>query len=56
MNEIDKNIMHFEAAQFPDTFMNVVNSLGFESPPGAPIGSDAHVLHDHTYCCQMFPN
>jgi len=25
--------------------------LGFKNPPGGKIGSDKHVLNDHTYCC-----
>ena len=28
-----------------------VRSVGFEKPPGGSIGSDFHVLQDHTNCC-----
>lgn len=27
--------------------------MGFDVPPGAKLGSDSHVLNDHTYCCQI---
>ena len=31
----------------------IVTPVGFEVPPGAEIGSETHILNDHTYCCQM---
>jgi len=37
----------------PFTKKGIVNSLGFDKPPGAEKGSDAHVLNEHTYCCQL---
>lgn len=54
----EKNIMYFEPGQFPDIIGNlgtksIVNALGFKTPPGGKIGSDTHVLNEHTYCCQM---
>lgn len=55
-------IMWFE----PNTFPNVIGMpfgggkvpgiiipAGFTEPPGAEIGSQNHVLNDHTYCCQL---
>ena len=47
--------MWFEPFQFPDEigiFGGQVLHVGFETPPGGEIGSDVHVLNDHTYCCQ----
>jgi len=34
----------------------MVHKLGFDTPPGGKIGSDQHVLNDHTYCCQLAPD
>lgn len=52
-----KNIMFFEPGQFPDEQgvgpTGIVNRLGFRTPPGGELGSDAHVLNDHSYCCQL---
>lgn len=48
--------MWFEPGQYPDTLGvlgGAVIPVGFEKPPGAEIGSDLHVLNDHSYCCQM---
>ena len=52
------NILWFEPGQFPDedgitTLVNFVFDLGFDVPPGGEVGSDKHVLNDHTYCCQL---
>lgn len=33
--------------------MSDVRHVGFVMPPGGSIGSDFHVLQDHTYCCQL---
>lgn len=55
-NNNPDNIMMFEPAQSSDIiqkFGGIVNHLGFTVPPGGEIGSDKHVLNDHTYCCQM---
>jgi endoglycosylceramidase len=52
----ENNIMWFEPSQFPDEIGilgGLVRSLGFITPPGGEIGSDKHVLNDHSYCCQM---
>lgn len=32
---------------------DIVNKLGFKTPPGGEIGSANHVLNDHSYCCQL---
>ena len=48
--------MWFEPVPFPDEvgfLSGYVFPVGFEAPPGAAIGSDKHVLNDHTYCCQL---
>lgn len=58
--------MFFEPATFPDvlgTFWphwrpfsernGIVNELGFTSPPGGRVGSNAHILNEHSYCCQL---
>lgn len=29
----------------------IVTPVGFEVPPGGEIGSETHILNDHTYCC-----
>jgi hypothetical protein len=55
-NNNPNNIMMFEPSQFPDTvsaFGGIINSIGFDTPPGGEIGSDKHVLNDHMYCCVM---
>ena len=64
-SSVDKNIMFFEAATFPDivgTFWphwpydernGLVNKVGFTSPPGGKVGSDAHILNEHSYCCDL---
>jgi len=31
----------------------IVVPVGFDVPPGGEIGSNKHVLNDHTYCCSM---
>ena len=54
-----EKIMFFEPGQFPDElgvkigswYLNMVHKLGFDTPPGGKIGSEKHVLNDHTYCC-----
>lgn len=55
--------MYFEPAQVPDIYggftgldVNLINKLGFDTPPGGEIGSPYHVLNDHTYCCQISPS
>ena len=57
--------MFFESSQFPDSLslgmgkFQIVESfdrLGFKNPPGGKIGSDKHVLNDHTYCCALEPS
>ena len=48
--------MWFEPVPFPDEvgfLSGYVFPVGFETPPGGDIGSDKHVLNDHTYCCQL---
>ena len=49
--------MWFEPPQFPDYVggmgMEHVFGVGFETPPGGEIGSNRHVLNDHTYCCEL---
>ena len=48
--------MWFEPVPFPDEvgFMSgYVFDVGFKTPPGGEIGSNKHVLNDHTYCCQL---
>lgn len=27
--------------------------MGFKAPPGGNIGSNKHIVNDHTYCCQL---
>jgi len=53
----DKNVMFFMPGQIGDvlgvTKRGIVNTLGFDAPPGGDIGSDQHVLNDHSYCCQL---
>jgi hypothetical protein len=53
----DRNsVMWFEPASFPDeigVLSGIVIPVGFLTPPGAEIGSQNHVLNDHTYCCQL---
>ena len=58
-----ESIMYFEPGQFPDILVsipgidvNIINPLGFPSPPGGDFGSPYHVLNDHTYCCQVAPS
>jgi len=51
--------MWFEPVPFPDeigVMQGLVFPVGFEVPPGAQIGSNKHVLNDHTYCCQLSGN
>ena len=46
--------MWFEPVQEPDVLGvlgGLVFHVGFEKPPGGDIGSNRHVLNDHTYCC-----
>ena len=48
--------MWFEPVPMPDeigVLSGYVFPVGFETPPGGEIGSDKHVLNDHTYCCQL---
>ena len=56
-NDSDKNQqMWFEPVPFPDEMgflKGFVFPVGFEVPPGGDIGSNRHVLNDHTYCCQL---
>ena len=50
--------MWFEPTPFPDQIglMKGFNfPVGFQSPPGADLGSSVHVLNDHTYCCARNP-
>lgn len=52
----NKTQMWFEPVPFPDEagVMNgFVFDVGFKTPPGGEIGSNMHVLNDHTYCCQL---
>ena len=51
-----KQQMWFEPVPFPDevgVLSGMVFHVGFDVPPGGEIGSDKHVLNDHTYCCQL---
>jgi len=48
--------MWFEPVPLPDevgVLSGFVFPVGFKTPPGGEIGSDKHVLNDHTYCCQL---
>lgn len=48
--------MWFEPVPFPDEvgyLSGFVFPVGFQSPPGGDLGSNKHVLNDHTYCCQL---
>lgn len=49
--------MFFEPGMYGDMLpfgkTGIVETLGFATPPGAEKGSDAHVLNEHTYCCQL---
>ena len=50
----EDSIMWFEPGQYPDEIGilgGIVRPVGFEKPPGGEIGSNKHVLNDHTYCC-----
>ena len=53
----DENaLMWFEPVVHPDIMPHnggLVFPVGFETPPGGKIGSDKHILNDHTYCCQL---
>ena len=52
----DKAVMWFEPPPQPDTLPvdgGTVAHVGFQTPPGAQIGSPNHVLNEHTYCCAM---
>ena len=47
-------IMWFEPVVHPDITAEEpahVYPVGFDTPPGADIGSSKHILNDHTYCC-----
>ena len=49
-------IMWFEPVVHPDITAEEpahVYPVGFDTPPGADIGSSKHILNDHTYCCQL---
>ena len=51
-----KQQMWFEPVPSPDEMgigPGFVFPVGFKTPPGGEIGSNTHVLNDHTYCCQM---
>jgi len=51
-----ESLMWFEPATFPDvskSFGGIITEVGFQTPPGGEIGSNKHVLNDHTYCCQL---
>jgi endoglycosylceramidase len=51
--------MWFEPVPFPDEagiLSGYVFPVGFQSPPGGDMGSNKHVLNDHTYCCQLSSN
>ena len=50
------SIMWFEPVQETDVLGilgGLVFEVGYQTPPGGDIGSDRHVLNDHTYCCQL---
>lgn len=50
------SVMWFEPGQFPDNLPimgGITTPVGFQTPPGGEIGSNTHVLNDHTYCCQI---
>lgn len=56
------NAMWFEPVQVPDEIPSPDGEhggwqfpVGFTTPPGADIGSNKHVLNDHTYCCVLNP-
>lgn len=52
-------IMFFEPAEFPDEvgiLGGFVFHLGFTEPPGGTGNKTAHILNDHTYCCQLSPD
>jgi len=52
----EDSIMWFEPATFPDVISNfggIITAAGFKVPPGGQIGSENHVMNDHTYCCQL---
>ena len=49
-----KQQMWFEPVPFPDEvgiLSGAVFPVGFQTPPGVDMGSNIHVLNDHTYCC-----
>ena len=49
-------LMWFEPVVHPDITAEEpanVFPVGFVSPPGGEIGSNKHILNDHTYCCQL---
>merc|ERR1712032_839258 len=52
----ENSLMWFEPVIVPDTlplFGGLVFPVGFKQPPGGELGSDKHVLNDHTYCCEL---
>lgn len=52
----ENSLMWFEPVVHPDIvphFGGLVFPVGFQTPPGGDIGSDKHILNDHTYCCQL---
>jgi hypothetical protein len=51
-----ESLMWFEPTVFGDIIGaagGIVAPVGFEVPPGGEIGSNKHVLNDHSYCCQL---
>lgn len=49
--------MMFEPGTFPDMIAldhhEYAFEMGFKAPPGGKIGSNKHIVNDHTYCCQL---
>lgn len=39
--------------KFPDEDHSYAFPVGFAKPPGGQIGSNTHVLNEHTYCCDL---
>jgi len=58
MKKSDKDgLLWFEPSQTDGIGIGtpMIFNAGFETPPGANVGSTSHVLNDHTYCCQLSP-
>ena len=49
----EEGVLWFEPPQVPDTVWGWVRSVAFTTPPGGRVGSQHHVLNDHTYCCNL---